>query len=68
MTFVGQNPNAMTITKERLLARKSAALFILSLLALLSLTGCSKNDDPQPDSAQVGDDHGSGGHGADDPN
>lgn len=58
----------MTITKDRLLARISAALFILSLLALLSLSGCSKDDDPQPDSTQVGDDHGSGGHGADDPN
>ncbi|QQR86576.1 MAG: hypothetical protein IPJ76_18675 [Flavobacteriales bacterium] len=58
----------MTTAKERLLARMSAALFILSLIALLGLSGCSKDDDLQPDNSAVGDDHGSGGHGADDPN
>lgn len=56
-------------THDRLAVRISSAVFVLSILALIFLLSSCKRDDavaPASSSTTV-DDHGSGGHGADDP-
>ncbi|MBK8340306.1 MAG: hypothetical protein IPK99_10115 [Flavobacteriales bacterium] len=59
----------MTTPIERSLMRSSLTVFLISLLALMVLLpSCSKDDSVSPSSSSTGvDDHGSGGHGADDP-
>ncbi|MBP6392106.1 MAG: hypothetical protein KA175_18350 [Flavobacteriales bacterium] len=63
------NTAPMNNSIERKLIRSSIALFLVSLLSLMILLpSCSKDDSVSPSSSSTGvDDHGSGGHGADDP-
>ena len=56
-------------THDRLAVRISSAVFVLSILALIFLlSSCKRDDTVAPSSSSsTADDHGSGGHGADDP-